>query len=303
MRYALLILGFIMITETSSGLNKAQRNKLKFYQDLMKKLKYVIPRKELKRLILDRRVKFNQSLIMLNLDQPSVKKYVAYALGRKALSVGYSFLKKHEKALNEIEKRYRVDREVIVAILYIETNFNPAKANYNVFNAYANLTFADHPYYLKKNLQRLRWKYRFMSREYYKIKERDFIKGSRHRAKWALEELMALYKLSKKLNKPILDIKGSFAGAIGYPQFIPSSYMTYAVDGSGDNYVDLFNIHDSMASIGNYLKTEGFRMGNPKSQKTAIHHYNKSWDYVHGVMEYARRLKVMSGRPVRKRKR
>ncbi|HEO66325.1 MAG TPA: hypothetical protein ENI73_10730, partial [Spirochaetes bacterium] len=131
-----------------------------------------------------------------------------------------------------------------------------------------------------------------------KFKERSAKKG-----KWAVEQLKALFSVSRGMKRPILSFRGSFAGAMGYPQFIPTSYMNYAVDGNGDHKVDLYNIYDAISSVGNYLKTVGFKGDKPESQYQAIYHYNRSDDYVQFVLEYSKRLKKFKIRKVRKRRR
>ncbi len=288
-----IILTFISLFIYSSlfGLSKQQTDKLLFYNKVLLVISKARSESYAKKVILDPRVKINTKLILLNIDQPNIKNYMRNSLSKRAVDKGLRFLRKYKHKFNEVEKRYSVDKEIILAILYIETNFNLKKANYNVFNAYLNLSFADHPYYLDKGLKLIGKKYKHLSNRKLKVKKERFIRVSKNKSKWALNELKILIEVSKKLKKPILNIKGSFAGAMGYPQFIPSSYMRYAVDGNGDKFIDLFNIYDAIESVANYLQSVGYRQKDLKSKKLAIYDYNHNTNYVNFVLEYAKIVK------------
>ena len=93
------------------------------------------------------------------------------------------------------------------------------------------------------------------------------------RAKFFRSELINLFYLSREENLPILEIKGSYAGAMGASQFISSSYRNYAVDGNADGKIDLFNSWDDvLMSIGNYLKQNGW---NPSEEIYSRYPANK----------------------------
>jgi membrane-bound lytic murein transglycosylase B len=87
----------------------------------------------------------------------------------------------------------------------------------------------------------------------------------------------------------VVDLRGSWAGAFGYPQFLPSSYLKWAVDGDNDGDIDLYTIADAAFSIGNYLKSNGWSV-KPSARKNAIHHYNNSDAYVKAVYTLANKL-------------
>jgi membrane-bound lytic murein transglycosylase B len=80
------------------------------------------------------------------------------------------------------------------------------------------------------------------------------------RSKFFRSELIQFFILTRENNLDILETKGSYAGAMGYGQFISSSYRAYAIDYDGDEYVDLFNsVDDAIGSIANYLKRHGWK--------------------------------------------
>ena len=166
------------------------------------------------------------------------------ARGRQVLSENGSFFK-------YLEDFYGVEKEAIVAIFRVETNFGKHTGSYPVFNSL--LTMATLP---------------------------------NRRSTWAEDELVRLLVICRKEGKDPLSVKGSWAGAFGLCQFIPSSYLTYGVDGDGDNIVDLFSFADAMASIANYLKENGWEKSDDKRKK-AIYAYNHCDSYVKAVMAYA----------------
>lgn len=282
-----LILSILFLSSYLYGQTKSEKEKLEFYKPLIQKLSKSIPKKDLEEIILNDKVQFKEKLVILNLDHPDQSGYFKRALEDERVERGYEFLKKHIDTLKKAEKKYSVDKESIVAILYIETKFDLSHADNLVFNAYASLSFANHPEYIEKNLKTLRKRYSHLSEKKWNYKKKRYIKKSHRKAKWAISELKALVKISKKMKMPILDIKGSFAGAIGWPQFLPSSYLRTAVDGNGDNFIDLFNIDDSIFSIANYLRRAGYRKSSLKKRRKAIHRYNPYREYVNFVIKYS----------------
>ena len=80
------------------------------------------------------------------------------------------------------------------------------------------------------------------------------------RSKFFKSELIHFFRLTRENNLDIYSIQGSYAGAMGAPQFIPSSYRDFAIDGNSDGKIDLFNSWDDvLMSIGNYLEKNGWR--------------------------------------------
>jgi len=83
-----------------------------------------------------------------------------------------------------------------------------------------------------------------------------------------------------------LTVKGSWAGALGFPQFMPAS-LRWAEDGNGDGKIDLFEMDDAIASVGKYLQAANFK----KSARDAVYDYNHEAAYVEGVLAFAAALK------------
>ncbi len=151
--------------------------------------------------------------------------YKAIFLKKKRILDGKKFIKKNINTLERAEKEFGVPKEIITAILGVETNFGNNMGSYRVIDSLTTLGFDDP-----------------------------------RRSKFFRSELIQLFLLTRENNLDILKIKGSYAGAMGYSQFISSSYRAYAIDYDGDGYVDLFNsIEDAVGSIANYLKRHGWK--------------------------------------------
>lgn len=91
-----------------------------------------------------------------------------------------------------------------------------------------------------------------------------------------------------------LEIKGSFAGAVGYFQFLPGNVFKFGIDGNNDGLIDPHNPIDAIHSIANYLKEHGWRNNEPllsKANKETIWGYNRSESYIDTVLAMASKLK------------
>lgn len=153
----------------------------------------------------------------------------------KRIEDGRAFLAAHRAALQRAEDKYGVPKEIITAILGVETSYGGNQGNYPVIDALYTLAFA-YP------------------------RSGDPAKAAREDQREAFfrDELAQLFALGKEQGLDIATLKGSYAGAMGWGQFMPSSYRDYAVDGDGDGRVDLFNdLDDVFASVANYFAKKG----------------------------------------------
>lgn len=181
------------------------------------------------------------------------EKYRPLFIDEAVLEAGRAFLEEHVELLSSIEQKYEVDRAVVAAIVGVETKFGKKRGTFPALNVFATLSMLD-----------------------------------ARRANWARNQLGAL--LSVFAADP-LSVVGSYAGAVGLVQFIPSSIRTYGVDFDGDGRVDLDQPADALASAANYLKGEGWKRGKPivrgNANYRAIFRYNPAHHYARVVQELA----------------
>jgi membrane-bound lytic murein transglycosylase B len=139
---------------------------------------------------------------------------------------GLQFWAENEAVIERAATDYRVPPELIVATIGVETLFGRLTGNVGVLDALATLAF-----------------------------------GYPRRADFFRAELEQFLLLARENGLPLRGIKGSYAGAIGIPQFMPSSYRQYAVDFDGDGARDLRRIADAVGSVANYYRQFGWRAG------------------------------------------
>ncbi|MDZ7789206.1 MAG: lytic murein transglycosylase B [Xanthomonadales bacterium] len=145
------------------------------------------------------------------------------------ISSGVEFWRANADLLGEVSERFGVPIEVIAAIVGVETSYGLNTGSYRVIDALATLGF----YYPK-------------------------------RGAFFADELGQFLRLAEEESLPVSDIRGSYAGAMGVGQFIPSSYRAYAVDMDGTGKRDLWrSLPDAMGSVANYLAVHGWRDDEP----------------------------------------
>jgi len=162
--------------------------------------------------------------------------YRDHFLTPERIHEGTSFWLDHKNTLEQISAQYQVPSEYLVAILGVETRYGRQTGRYRVLDALATLAF-DYP--------------------------------PRHG--YFREELKQFLLLAKENQLDPLTATGSYAGAMGAPQFMPSSYRRYAVDAHGDRRRDLWGDWDDiLASVANYLREYGWTAGGPVLAETRL---------------------------------
>jgi membrane-bound lytic murein transglycosylase B len=214
-------------------------------------------------------------------------------LSDRRLGRARDYLERKRDLMEAAERKYYVPPEIITAILMIESDFGNFRKLHRVFNVFLTLIWAGRP----ENLEVVRTviQNRIPEADLGMIQER-----SRKKAQWGYTQLQYLLKAAAREKMDPLDLEGSWAGAFGWPQFIPSSYWHYAVDGNNDRRVRLFDEADAIFSIGNYLRSFGWGDGlSEKKKRAALLKYNNSGLYVDTVLPAADRLKGVQGSPPR----
>lgn len=201
-------------------------------------------------------------------------------LKEERVAAGAAFMIEHAPLLAEVEARHGVDREVIVSILMWESRLGTITGDYFAFNSFVSQAF----FIDEANAVALSQK-----------GERGLLSDDRQAArvdrirKRARNNLVSLVRVCKARGIDPLEVKGSWAGALGFPQFMPAS-LRWAEDGDGDGKIDLFTFADSIASIGRYLKAHGYG-SSAESRRKAVWGYNHEDAYVEGVLAFAKALK------------
>ncbi len=174
---------------------------------------------------------------------------------------GAKFYKENLALITSVSKKYNVDPFIIVTIAGVESNYGVHHSQYSVFNSL-----------------------------YSQIHEIP------RRSKWATRELAEFLKYCYKDKIDTQKIGGSYAGAFGYGQFIPSSFTRYSVDFNGNGIREPYVWDDVLGSIANYLIMNGYKPGSVNYEKTgdiykAVFAYNHADNYVMAVLELTEKIR------------
>jgi membrane-bound lytic murein transglycosylase B len=197
------------------------------------------------------------------------------------------------KSLRQTESRFQVDKEVIVAILLVESRFGENTGRYRALSTLASMAVSDYP----ENLQNHYQLYQGIDPEL----TYEVLEGlARRRAEWAYKELKFFLQIIRREKMDPLEVKSSYAGALGPAQFLPSSYLTFSLnDRSFEEW--LTSNERAFVSIANYLKSNGWKKDLPEAKKRqVIWSYNHSEPYVNTILQVARKLKTAPPPPKRK---
>lgn len=162
--------------------------------------------------------------------------YYPIFITKQRIDGGVAFWRENREALAAAEQQFQVPAQVIVAIIGVETLFGQNMGRYSVLDALYTLGFHYPP-----------------------------------RAEFFRSELGQFFELSKEEGWDVTKPKGSYAGAMGMGQFIPSSYRNYAIDFDGDHHRDLFrNSRDAIGSVANYFAVHKWRHGAPVTLQVTV---------------------------------
>ena len=172
-------------------------------------------------------VKFLPNVIKYDRYQPEfyedTKTYITKRTSSKKVSKGLNFYKKNSNLINTIEDQYNINKELLLALMGIETNFGTYVGKMDILSSLSTLSF------------------------------------DKRRSEFFSNELIILLRLIENNQIDYKTLYGSWAGAFGFFQFMPSTIKNYAVDFNNDDYIDLKNPHDAYASASNYLNNMGWK--------------------------------------------
>ena len=155
------------------------------------------------------------------------KTYISKRSSDKKVNKGIKFYKNETNLIQDVEKKYNVEKELLLALMGIETNFGTYVGKMDILSSLATLSF------------------------------------DKRRSEFFTNELLILLKLIDKNQIDHKTLYGSWAGAFGFFQFMPSTIRNHAIDYNEDNYIDLKNSYDSFASAANYLNNMGWNKDAP----------------------------------------
>ena len=155
------------------------------------------------------------------------KTYVSKRTSQKKLNRGVSFYENNNVLINKVENEFNIEKELLLSLMGIETNFGTYVGKMDILSSLATLSF------------------------------------DKRRSEFFTNELLILLKLIDNNQIDYKTLYGSWAGAFGYFQFMPSTIKNHAIDFNNDNYIDLKNSYDSFASAANYLNNMGWDKESP----------------------------------------
>ena len=175
--------------------------------------------------------KFLPNVIKYDRYQPEfyedTKTYISKRTSDKKVSKGLILYKKNTNLINSVEKEFNIEKELLLSLMGIETNFGTYVGKMDILSSLATLSY------------------------------------DKRRSEFFTKELLILLKLIDQNQIDYLTLYGSWAGAFGFFQFMPSTIKNHAIDFNNDNYIDLKNSEDAYASAANYLKKIGWKKNSP----------------------------------------
>lgn len=226
MRGLILLLGAFAVSAQANALSVEREDVQKFIGKMVSEHGFE------KKMLQDvfKEVEIKQGIIDA-MNRPAESKpwyeYRNIFIQEKRIKGGVEFWNKNAELLKKAEKEYGVPAEIIVAIIGVETRYGRHTGGYRIIDALSTLGF-EYP----------------------------------RRSKFFLSELEHFLIISREEGESPLNLKGSYAGAMGQPQFMPSSFRRYAVDFDGDGHRDLWaNTADTIGSVANYFRKHRWQTG------------------------------------------
>jgi len=177
------------------------------------------------------KIKFLPNVIKYDRYQPEfyedTKTYISKRTSSKKVSKGIDFYEQNKNLINRVENLYNIEKELLLALMGIETNFGTYVGKMDILSSLATLSF------------------------------------DKRRSEFFSNELLILLKLIENNQIDYKTLYGSWAGAFGFFQFMPSTMKNYAVDFDKNSYIDLKSNDDAYASAANYLNTIGWKDNEP----------------------------------------
>lgn len=232
---------------------------------------------------------FNEKYVKINITGYLNKTDYSHNYNQISIRSCKKFLAENYYILNEAEIKYDIPKEIITSILWIESKHGTFLGENHIPSVFFSTAMADQERFINLNLEVVKKKY-FNDNETLLELQQKIEERAKRKSEWALDELINLNKIYNSYSIDVQNLKGSWAGAFGLSQFLPSSYINYAIDGNKNGITNLFEIDDAIFSISNYLNKNGWGKSDSAKRK-AIFNYNNSNDYVDAVLNLAAKIK------------
>ena len=205
-------------------------------------------------------------------------------LNDKFSKLGVQFISKNKQAFRVVENNYNVPKEIVASIIVIESQAGKNTGKHPILYRLSRIATTNAPDNLRKNLKEARKK--DPSVTFQQVAERGL-----YLEQTFLPEIIALIKIAELNKLDPLAIKGSRAGAFGLPQFLPTTYLRFGIDGNKDGRITLHNETDAVLSTAHFLSHYGLNADSPPKQKREIlWRYNKSESYIETVLRLSAKI-------------
>jgi membrane-bound lytic murein transglycosylase B len=209
--------------------------------------------------------------------------------------LGAGFIRSHSREFEKMEDSLKVPAEVVAAILVVESQIGQNTGKELVLYRLSRVASVGDPDNLRENFEKLREEDPSVS--FTALRER-----AQYLENTFLPEIPALIEISKRNQVDIFEMRGSIAGAMGLPQFLPSAFLKFGMDADRNGLVSLHSEVDALWSAANYLASYGFRASLSLEEKRAIlWHYNKSDAYIDTILAVSRGISAALARSTKRR--
>lgn len=194
-----------------------------------------------------------------------------------------AFITENKSVFSRAEREFGVNPEIIASLLFIESRFGANTGKSPAIYRLSRLANISDPNNLRANYVRAKKMHKTATLD-------QVLKRAHYLEDTFLPEVAALFKIAAENNIAVKEIQGSSAGAFGWPQFLPTSYLKYSVDYDGDGKRSLHSKADAIGSVAKYLSHNGWKKGiSLKEKRAVIWTYNKSNPYIDAALNLAAR--------------
>lgn len=232
---------------------------------------------------------FNEDFARINVTNYAVKTDYSHNYNAQSIRRVKEFISNNDSILTVCERTYGVQREVVAAILWVETKYGQILGKHHVPSVFLSVVLCREPEFIERNVEKVIAGEPLDTAGVDSVRRLIRQKADR-KVRWAIDQLRSLSDMQRRGVINVHKLYGSWAGAFGLTQFLPSSYQRWAQDGNGDGTIDLYAIQDAVHSVANYLRSNGWGT-TPSSHRSAIFHYNNSNAYVDAVLTLAAKVR------------